>query len=122
MPLSLTGFSVTLFFFPCVAFPAARHHGIAGAHQKTSKWVFGRAGHLLNIWKAGSGCIVEIHFFWGYSTRLQKSINGLLGSLVDETSRQMPDLIDSIVPEASFQNEYSSQSGEDCQNRSIFVL
>ncbi|KAL2877092.1 hypothetical protein SGCOL_007714, partial [Colletotrichum sp. CLE4] len=81
-----------------------------------------RTAELLSAWAEPQECIVASHYFWSAGTRLQKSINGLLRSLLDEIFRQMPDLIDQIVPEGPGQNVYRLQSGENGRDWPIFQL
>ncbi|KAK1687540.1 hypothetical protein BDP55DRAFT_714367 [Colletotrichum godetiae] len=81
-----------------------------------------RTAELLSAWAEPQECIVASHYFWSVGTRLQKSINGLLRSLLDEIFRQMPDLIDQIVPEGPGQNVYRLQSGENGRDWPIFQL
>lgn len=79
-------------------------------------WVAGKAGSgkstlmkflgdhpcttdLLSAWSHPHECIIACHYFWSSGTRLQKSIDGLLRSLLYEIFRQVPDLIFQAIPE-----------------------
>lgn len=60
-----------------------------GDHPQTSE--------ILSAWAGPQECIIARHYFWSSGTRLQKSIDGLLRSLLYEIFRKVPDLISKTV-------------------------
>ncbi|KAF9878380.1 hypothetical protein CkaCkLH20_03872 [Colletotrichum karsti] len=99
--------------------------GKAGSGKSTLMKYLGnhpRTSELLSAWAEPQECIVASHYFWSAGTELQKSIDGLVRSLLYEIFRQMPDLIDNVVLEESGQSEYRFQSGEYGRAWSIFEL
>ncbi|KAM0430101.1 hypothetical protein ACHAPT_006107 [Fusarium lateritium] len=52
-----------------------------------------RTADLLSTWSHPVECVTACHFFWCSGTRLQKSLDGLLRSLLFEIFRKVPELI-----------------------------
>ncbi|OCL03823.1 hypothetical protein AOQ84DRAFT_368031 [Glonium stellatum] len=87
----------------------ARYAGIAQAHAKTYSWVFEtgsgkstltkficdhyRTKEELNKWAGEKKLVTAKYFFWNAGTKLQKSQEGLLQSLLFEILRKCPELI-----------------------------
>ncbi|KAF2686682.1 hypothetical protein K458DRAFT_386644 [Lentithecium fluviatile CBS 122367] len=78
-------------------------------------WIAGRAGSgkstlvkylfehpktrgNLKIWASGKKVIMASHFFWIAGTKMQKSQEGLLSSLLDTIFTQIPALIPAVAP------------------------
>nr|XP_036580328.1 uncharacterized protein CTRU02_09558 [Colletotrichum truncatum]KAF6788240.1 hypothetical protein CTRU02_09558 [Colletotrichum truncatum] len=95
--------------------------GKAGSGKSTLMKYLGCHPHtsdLLSTWSQPKECIVACHYFWSSGTRLQKSINGLLRSLLFEIFRQLPEIIAKVVPDdlCHFENDSSLLSSEDGRN------
>lgn len=60
-------------------------------HQKTSETV--------TLWAAPHHCVIAQYYFWSAGTHLQKSLEGLIRSLLFEILRREPKLMSTILPE-----------------------
>lgn len=83
-----------------------------------------RTAELLNTWSQPRECIIASHYFWSSGTRLQKTLDGLLRSLLFEIFRQIPDLIAKIVPNdlALNDDDASFAAGDEGRPWSMFEL
>ncbi|KAJ6784596.1 hypothetical protein PWT90_05520 [Aphanocladium album] len=56
------------------------------------------AQKALSIWSAPKRSIIVSHYFWCAGTQMQRSHNGLLQTLLFEILRQLPDVIETLLP------------------------
>ncbi|KAJ4164332.1 hypothetical protein LMH87_006009 [Akanthomyces muscarius] len=57
------------------------------------------AQEALSKWSAPKRAVIVTHYFWCAGTQMQRSHNGLLQTLLFEILRQLPDAIESLLPE-----------------------
>ena len=77
--------------------------GKAGSGKSTLMkyiWRQPETSQNLMVWSAGRPLVKAYHFFWNSGTKLQKSQEGLLRSLLFEVLRQCPHLIPDLCTEA----------------------
>jgi hypothetical protein len=75
--------------------------GKAGSGKSTLvKYVYGhqRTRDLLQIWAGEFRLVVASYFFWSAGTKMQKSQEGLLQTLLYEVLRQLPEIVPTVCP------------------------
>lgn len=58
-----------------------------------------KTAQLLEAWTSGHRQVIASYFFWSSGTKLQKSQEGLLQTLLYQILRQVPDLIPVVAPD-----------------------
>ena len=105
--------------------------GKAGSGKSTlMKYLSGhqRTADILSTWSSPQDCIIASHYFWSPGTRLQKSLEGLLRSLLYDIFRRVPELIarvldpDTISASIDIDEDVTSAYHGDGRTWSVFEL